>query len=125
MTNNIIPIRGRPFNPGFDPRRNLDGARKGTNPLILIKKRALEKHSQNIDDVIQIIFDQAMEGNEKSQDLICRLFVLNAVADLAADNCEDTLDLEEITNIPKEELEDMRSIFADKLNKYNGEQGNE
>lgn len=126
MTRNIIHLkehrpRGRPFNNGPDPRRNMDGPPKGTNPLILLKKRALDKHTEDIIEIIEVVMNQAKHGNEKSQALVFSYFVTNILADLAADNCQDTFNFEDMNNIPKDVLEDMRANFVDVLSKYSND----
>lgn len=121
MTNNIIPLRGRPFNSGFDPRRNLDGAKKGTNLILQIKKRIIEKHTEDVMDIVQIVINQAKEGNEKSQSLILAPILKDILTDLAADNCEYEELLNLFINVPKDELEEMRNNVADQLSKYNND----
>lgn len=127
MTKNVIDLkehrpRGRPFNTGPDPRRHMEGPRKGTNPLILLKKRAVEKHADDIMEIIAIIINQAKQGNERSQALVCQKFVPDILADLAADNCEDTPNFEEMYNTPKVVLENIRSYIVDQLSQNNIEE---
>jgi len=113
--------RGRPFNTGPDPRRHMDGPRKGANPLILLKKRALEKHTEDIMEVIAVVMSQAKKGNVKSQVLVFNHFVTSTLADLGVDNCEDTSTFEEMFNKPKSVLENIRSYIVDQLSQNNKE----
>lgn len=122
MTNNIIPIRGRPFSSGFDPRRNTNGAPKGKNFRYAFGQEMFEKHRGELEEVVGKVIQRALWGHDQSQKLCFDYFITKPVADITVENSDYDMVLEEMINIPKTELEDMRSKFVDMLSKYNQEE---
>lgn len=121
MTKNIIHLKDHQFKKGFDPKRNIKGAPKGKNFRYAFGQEMFEKHKEDLEEVVSKVIQRALWGHDQSQKLCFDYFITKPVTDITAENSDDTSIFEEMTNIPKEELEDMRSIFVDKLNKYNGE----
>jgi hypothetical protein len=125
LITNIPPIKekrnrgnGVPFTPGFDPRRNLNGARKGSNPLILLKKRAVEKHTEDIMEIIERVMNQAKQGNEKSQSLVLEKFLTTVLTDLSVESCEEdpsSLPIEGVEMLTKEDELEIKAFVAQKI----------
>ena len=62
----------------------------------------------------------------ESRDRMTHYFITKPVADITAYNCDSDYNmvLEQMVNIPKDVLENMRSSFVDQISKYNNENEN-
>jgi hypothetical protein len=118
MTKNIIHLKDHQFKKGFDPRRNTNGAPKGKNFRYAFRQKMFEKHEKRLENIFDFIMQEAENGKFEYIKLCALIFVPTDNADNTVDNCDD-LTSEEITNIPKTELQDMRSKFVDMLSRYN------
>lgn len=126
MTKNIIHFndhkpRGKPFNNGYDPRRNTLGAPKGKNFRHAFGQEMFEKHREELEEVVAKVIQRAIWGHDQSQKLCFDYFITKPVADITANTTEYNDVLEDMVNIPKEELESMRSKFVDVLSKYSND----
>lgn len=124
MAKNIIHLKEHQFKRGFDPKRNTKGAPKGTNLRYVFRQRMLEKHEQDLEKIIGIMMQEACNGKYEYIKLSLAYFVPTDNADNTVDNCDDIIH-EEMTNIPKDVLENMRSNFADQLSKYSNDDNKE
>jgi hypothetical protein len=120
----VVNLKDHQFKKGFDPKRNLNGAPRGTNPLVVLKNRALKNHSNDIDDIIALVISQALSGNEKSQALIFDKFVINANTDLTAENCGKDNVQAIFDLMPIHILENFKSAFANASNEYQAQSQN-
>lgn len=121
MTKNIIHLRDHQFKKDFDPRRNLKGAPKGKNFRYAFGQEMFEKHKESLEEVVEKVIQRALWGHEQSQKLCFDYFITKPVADITVDNCDEGADFEDMTNIPKDVLENMRANFVDVLSKYSND----
>lgn len=118
MTKNVIHLKDHQFKPGFDPRRNVKGAPKGKNLRYAFGQEMFEKHRDSLEEVVEKVIQRALWGHDQSQKLCFDYFITKPMADITVENCDQDMILEEMINMPKDVLENMRSNFFDQLNKY-------
>jgi hypothetical protein len=121
MTKNIIHLKPHQFKKGDDPRRNMKGAPKGKNFRYAFGQEMFAKHREELEEVVEKVIQRAIWGHEGSQKLCFDYFITKPVADITVENSDYNMVLEDMVNIPKEELDNMRSKFVDILSKYNVE----
>jgi hypothetical protein len=121
MTPNLIHLKEHQFKPGFDPRRNTKGAPRGKNFRYQFGQEMFEKHRDQLEEVVGKVIQRAIWGHEASQKLCFDYFITKPVADITVENSDHDMILEDMANIPRDILENMRSTFVDTLSKYNNE----
>jgi len=121
VTKNIIHLKEHQFKGGFDPRRNIKGAPKGKNFRHAFGQEMFEKHKESLEEVVEKVIQRALWGHDQSQKLCFDYFITKPVADITVENCDDTDVFQEMSNIPKDVLENMRANFVDVLSKYSND----
>lgn len=125
MIKNVIHLKDHQFKQGFDPRRNTKGAPKGKNLRYAFGQEMYEKHRENLEEVVEKVIQRALWGHDQSQKLCFDYFITKPIADITVDYCDDSAIFEEISNIPKDVLENMRTNFVDALSRYSNDDSKE
>lgn len=121
MQKNIVHLKDHQFKGGFDPRRNYKGRPPGKNFRYAFGQEMFEKHREELEEVVSKVVQRAIWGHEASQKLCFDYFITKPVADITVENSDHDMILEEMSNIPRDILENMRSAFVNTLSKYNNE----
>lgn len=122
MTKNIAHLRDHQFKPGFDPKRNYKGAPRGKNFRYAFGQEMFEKHRDELEQIVSNVIQKAINGNETSEKLCFDYFITKPVADITVEYSDHDMILEDMANIPRDILENMRNAFVDTLSKYNNEE---